>query len=383
MALVFEPTSSTFAGERVEVYRRLRDEYPVFHHREHDCWVLSRFGDVYAAAADPATFSSVAAESDVLLPMLNYLDAPRHAELRRLVTRALTPTHIASLESSIVALSDSLLDDYLGAGGGDIIAMFAAPLVSTVVGRMIGIPEEQISDFRALTDRLMLLGQQGAARDLQEVAAEIYSAFSRVLVQRQDSPSNDLISALVKVRGEGDLSDEELLGFCFLLVGGGNDTTANLIANGWVLLMSNPKAMGALTSDRTLLPGAIEEMLRLNPPAENHARTATRDITLHDMTIPKGSRVQLLWGAANLDQREFPDPDRFDILRRPNRQLAFGHGPHFCLGAPLARLEARIAFNSLLNRCSELELREEPARLRSPWAYGYERVDLYDPKDVA
>jgi cytochrome P450 len=383
MTLVFEPTSSTFASERVEVYRQLRDEHPVFHDRDHNGWLLSRFEDVYAAAADPATFSSVAAESEVLLPMLNYLDAPRHGELRRLVSRAFTPKRIASLESSIATLSDSLIDDYLGATGGDLITMFAAPLVSTIVGRMIGIPEEQIPDFRVLTDRLMVLGQQGAAQDLQDVAAEIYAAFERVLIQRQDSPSQDLISALVSVRGEGDLSDAELLGFCFLLVGGGNDTTANLIANGWVLLLSNPEAMVALKSDRTLLPGAIEEMLRFNPPAENHARTTTRDVGLHGMTIPEGSRVELLWGAANLDEREFSDPENFDIRRRSNRQLAFGHGPHFCLGAPLARLEARIAFNGLLDRCSELTLVEQPTRLLSPWACAYERVDLGAPNGAA
>jgi cytochrome P450 len=383
MTLVFEPTSSTFASERVEVYRQLRDEHPVFHDRDHNGWLLSRFEDVYAAAADPATFSSVAAESEVLLPMLNYLDAPRHGELRRLVSRAFTPKRIASLESSIATLSDSLIDDYLGATGGDLITMFAAPLVSTIVGRMIGIPEEQIPDFRVLTDRLMVLGQQGAAQDLQDVAAEIYAAFERVLTQRQDTPSQDLISALVSVRGEGDLSDAELLGFCFLLVGGGNDTTANLIANGWVLLLSNPEAMVALKSDRTLLPGAIEEMLRINPPAENHARTTTRDVGLHGMTIPEGSRVELLWGAANLDEREFSDPGSFDIRRRSNRQLAFGHGPHFCLGAPLARLEARIAFNGLLDRCSELTLVEQPTRLLSPWACAYERVDLGAPNGAA
>ncbi|MGO8862502.1 MAG: cytochrome P450 [Acidimicrobiales bacterium] len=383
MVLVFEPTSSKFATERSEIYRRLRDESPVFQDFERDTWVLSRFEDVYASAADPGTFSSVAAESDVLLPMLNYLDAPRHGELRRLVTRAFTPTRIASLEPSIITLAQDLVDEYLAAGGGDLIGSFAAPLVSTVVGRLIGIPDDQIPEFRMLTDRLLLLGQQGAAEDLQDVAAEIYAAFEGVLVARQNTLGEDLISALLKVRSEGDLSDAELLGFCFLLVGGGNDTTTNLIANGWVLLLSNLDARSALRSDRELLPGAIEEMLRLSPPAENHARSTTRDVSLHGVTIPEGSRVQLLWGAANLDEREFPDAEQFNIYRRPNRHLAFGQGPHFCLGAPLARLEARIAFHALLDRCSELELLEPPIRLSSPWACAYERVDLTPPKGAA
>jgi cytochrome P450 family 130 len=376
MTLVFEPMSPAFESERIDIYRRLRDEKPVFHDEARQTWILSRFEDVYQAATDPKTFSSVAAESDVLLPMLNFLDAPRHTELRRLVSRAFTPTRIASLEPEILSLTRQLLDDYLASGGGNLIDKFAAPLVSTIVGRMIGIPEEQIPPFRELTDRLFVLGQQGATQELQQVGTEIYAAFQQVLLQRQGSPGHDLISALVEVRQEGDLSDAELLGFCFLLVAGGNDTTANLIGNGWVLLLGNPESMTALNLDRSLLPGAIEEMLRLNPPAENHTRTTTRDVSLRGVTIPRASRVQLLWGAPNMDEREFPDPERFDIFRRPNRQLAFGHGPHFCLGAPLARLEARVAFEALLDRCREFELAEQPTRLCSPWAFGYEQVDL-------
>ena len=287
MVPVFEPTSSTFATERSEIYLRLRDERPVFLDLEHNTWVLSRFADVHAAAADPDTFSSVATESDVLLPMLNYLDAPRHAELRGVVRRAFAPTRIASLEPFIITLAQDPIDEYL-VGGGDLIGSFAAPLVATIIGRLIGIPEDQIPEFRVLTDGLLFLGQQGA----------------------------------------------------------------------------------------------VEEMLRLNPPAEN-ARTTRRDVTLHGVTSTEGSRVQLLWGAANLDKREFPDPERFNIYRRPNRHLAFGQGPHFCLGAPLARLEARIPLHALLDRCSELELLEPLTRSRSLWAYANEGVGLAPPKSAA
>jgi hypothetical protein len=382
MVPVFEPTSSTFATERSEIYRRLRDERPVFLDLEHNTWVLSRFADVYAATADPDTFSSVAAESDVLLPMLNYLDAPHHAELRGVVTRVFAPTRIASLEPFIITLAQDLIDEYL-VGGGDLIGSFAAPLVSTIIGRMIGIPEDLIPEFRMLTDGLFFLGQLGAAEELQEVAAGIYAAFGGILVARQNAPGEDLISALLKVRSEGDRSDAELLGFCFLSVGGGNDTTTNLIANGWLLLLSNLDARAAMRFDRELLPGAVEEMLRLNPPVVNHARTTRRDVTLHGVTITEGSRVQLLWDAANLDKREFPDPERFNIDRRPNRHLAFGQGPHFCLGAPLARLEARIPLHALLDRCSELELLEPPTRSRSLWAYANEGVGLAPPKSAA
>jgi hypothetical protein len=184
------------------------------------------------------------------------------------------------------------------------------------------------------------------------------------------------MSALVGVQRDGDLSDTELLGFCFLLVAGGNDTTANAIANGWLLLLEHPEAMAELANSRELLPAAVEEIVRLRPPAETHARNTTRDVELHGTLIPMGARVQFLWGAANLDEREFDRPDEFDIRRRVDRHLSFGRGSHFCLGAALARLETLLALNGLLDRCRHLGLAEPATRLPSPWAFGFERVVL-------
>jgi cytochrome P450 family 130 len=376
MSLTFDPTLASFADERVAVYRRLRDETPVLRDDIRSTYVLSRFTDVFEAVSDPVTYSSVAAEAAVLLPMLNYLDAPRHGELRRLVSRAFTPARVAGLEDSIRALVDELLDRFVAAGGGDLIADVAGPLASTVVGRLIGIPVDQLARFRHLTDQLLLAGQLGGTEHLQTIAGEIYELFAALLQVRRSAPTNDLMSGLIAVQREGGLSDEELLGFCFLLVGGGNDTTTNLVANGWHLLLTHPASLEAVTRDRSILPGAIEEMLRLRPPAESHARTVTREVVLHGVVIPSGSRVQLLWGAANLDEREFEAPDAFDIYRRPSRHLTFGHGAHFCLGAALARMEARAAFDGLLDRCQTLRLLKEPQRVPSPWAFAFERLDL-------
>jgi cytochrome P450 family 130 len=376
MTLTFDPTLASFADERQAVYRRLRDETPVLRDDIRSTYVLSRFADVFGAVSDPVTYSSVAAEANVLLPMLNYLDAPRHGELRRLVSRAFTPGRVAALENSIRELVDELLDPFISAGGGDLIAEVAGPLASTVVGRLIGIPSEQLASFRHLTDQLLLAGQLGGTERLQTIAAEIYGLFATLLEVRRSAPTNDLMSALVAVQREGGLSDEELLGFCFLLVGGGNDTTTNLVANGWHLLLTHPAQLEAVTRDRSLLPGAIEEMLRLRPPAESHARTATRDVTLHGEVIPSGSRVQLLWGAANLDEREFENPDTFDIYRHPSRHLTFGHGAHFCLGAALARMEAMAAFDGLIDRCQSLRLLQEPQRVPSAWAFAFVSLDL-------
>ena len=375
MSTVFyDPTDPTFWDRRTKVYRLLRDEHPVLHER--GVWALSRFEDVHRAVTDPVTYSSRAEEAEILLPMMNYLDDPRHAELRRLVSRGFTPVRVTGMRPLIVETVNTLLDSFVANGGGDLVGEFSGPLAATVVGRMIGIPSERIGYFRHLTDQFLPLGQSGATDALAEVAASIYGMFGEVVAARREDPGDDLISALIALQSEGSLSDEELLGFCFLLVGGGNDTTTHLIANGWVLLQDNPGQLALLQADRSLLPNAIEEMLRMEPPAENHARHVSRDVELHGTTIPAGARVQILWGAANLDEREFPDPDTFDITRQATRHLAFGFGPHYCLGAALARLEAQIAFEALLDRLGSSKLAARPQRFLSPWACAYQSVEI-------
>jgi cytochrome P450 len=245
---------------------------------------------------------------------------------------------------------------------------------------LIGIPEDRLAEFRHLTDQLLVLGSRGAMDETVTVAAQIYMGFNDLLEARRKKAEDDLMSALVAVQRDGDLSDTELLGFCFLLVAGGNDTTANAINNGWLLLLDHPAALAELAEDRELISGAVEEIVRLRPPAETHARNTTRDVELHGTVIPKGARVQFLWGAANLDDREFDNPEVFDIHRRIDRHLSFGRGAHFCLGASLARLETSLALSGMLDRCRHLELAEPVNRLPSPWAFGFERVMLRAPK---
>lgn len=377
--VTFDPTSDAFWSRRPEVYRALRDKAPVLHDQARDVYVLSRFEDVHRAVSDPVVFSSRASEADVLLPMLNYLDAPRHTELRRLVSRGFTPARVAAMRVHVVQVVDGLMDRFVAAGGGDLIGDFSGPLASTVVGGLIGVPDGMLGEFRRLTDTFLELGQAGGTGELEKVAMEIYGLFAEIIAVRRTERQDDLISLLLEVQDAGGISEEEILGFCFLLVGGGNDTTTNLIANGWVLLLDHPDQLALLREDRMLLPAAIDEMLRLEPPAESHARTTTEAVTLHGVTMMPASRVQLLWGAANRDDREFPDPDRFDVRRRPNRHLSFGHGAHYCLGSALARLEAEAAFTALLDRCVPSELVERPSRVLSPWACTYERVELRLP----
>lgn len=377
MTRVYDVFDPAFHQDPFPVYARLRDEFPVYRDEQYGFYALSRFADVFAAATDAATFSSYAVESEALLPQLNFLDGIRHRDMRALVSRGFTPRRVAELEPLVAKVVDDLLNDIQANGGGDLVTDLGAPLASRVVGALIGIPDERLEEFRHWTEELTTLGQTGEIDRLQQVATAIYSLFGDLLAERRAQPTDDLMSALIAASIDGTrLTEDEILGFCFLLVSGGNDTTMHLVATGAVHLAENPDVRARLVSEPARLPDAIEEMLRLDPPAQLHARTTTRDVELHGVTIPADSRVMLLWGAANRDEREFPDPDRFDIDRASTRHLGFGVGPHFCLGASLARLEARAAFAELLRRAPDFALVEPPLRLQSPWARGFVNVNV-------
>ncbi len=196
--------------------------------------------------------------------------------------------------------------------------------------------------------------------------------------QRRREPSDDLISALLAVGADGGepLGDDEILGFCYLLLVGGNDTTTNLIGNGMDLLARHPQQRASLVADPSLIPGAVEEMLRREPPTQTSARQSTEDLHLHGEVIPAGMRVLLLWGAANLDEREFEEPLTFDISRKAERHLSLGQGAHFCMGSALARMEAKVAFEELLACMPEFDVTARPERIRSAWAWGFESLEV-------
>ena len=243
------------------------------------------------------------------------------------------------------------------------------------MGELIGIPAEMLAECRAITDAVMRIeGPEGNASPVERADA----VFGTLIEARRDDPGDDLISALLRVGSEGGepLGTEEILGFCYLLLIGGNDTTTNLIGNGMELLARHPDQRAELVADPSLIPGAIEEMLRREPPTQTSARQSTREIELHGDRIPADTRILLHWGAANLDEREFDQPLQFDIHRRADRQLSLGHGAHFCMGAALARLEARVAFEELLARLPEFDVVEPPERIRSAWAWGFESLRL-------
>jgi cytochrome P450 len=371
----YDPMAPGFGVEIWDVYRVLRDEWPVYYDQARDEYALSRFDDVLRAAHDHATFSSVVAEAGLLLPMLNFIDQPRHTALRALVSRAFTPRRVAQLEDHIRQVARDLIDQIVRRDEREceFHHEFAAILPSVVIASMIGVPDEHVADFREWSAAFIAVDPEGFA----EPAAKVYGLFAELLAERRGAPSSDLMTALIQAEVDGEkLSDDDLLGFCFLLMVGGIDTTTNLLGSGIILLATHPDQRALLLADPSRWPGAIEEINRIESPTQSLPRTALRDVELQGVTIPNGARVSLLWGAANHDEREFPEPERFDVIRSFARHLAFGHGIHYCLGANLARLEARVAFEEWHAAFPAYELAAEPTRLASRVARGHTRIPL-------
>jgi len=376
---VYDPFAPDFHERAHEVYRRLRDDFPVYHHPVRDFWAISRFEDVWAAASEPDRFDvGGIEEAQTLLPMLNYLDSPRHERLRGLVSRAFTPRRIDEMEPRVRAIARELLSNLQAGGACELVEAYTTPLPGRVIAEMIGVPADRRETFLHWT-RQMLVGDPDKTieENIREPSEHIYAEFAKLLEERRASRRDDLMSALLDAEIDGvRLSDPEIQGFCYQLIVAGNDTTTSLIGNGVALLAQHPDQYALLHREPHRIPAAVEEMLRFESPAQALPRSAARDVALHGRTIPRGARVLLVWAAANRDEREFDEPDRFDVTRPIRRHLALGHGIHFCLGASLARLEARVAFEELLAFAPTLELDEEPRWIPSHWARAHPALDV-------
>ena len=371
---VYDPSTSAFQQQLWDVYRTLRDEHPVYFDPAKNQYALSRFDDVWRAVNDWQTFSSIVEEAENFLPQMIYMDPQRHTRLRALVSRAFTPKRVAEVEPIVRTTTHELLDRIAERGGCELQHDYAAVLPSVVIARMIGVPNEHVDTFRSWTESFLEV--QGP-QDYLDALKKCYELFAELLAERRRRPGEDLMSALLAAEVDGQrLSEEELLGFCFLLILAGNDTTSSLIGNGIVLLARNPEQRAMLGRDPALWPGAIEEMNRIESPVQALPRTARRDTNFHGTRIPAGSRVMLIWGAANHDEREFSEPERFDVTRTITRHLAFGHGIHHCLGANLARLEARIALEAWHARFPDYDLDGQPHRITSIWARAFSRIPV-------
>jgi cytochrome P450 len=339
------------------VYEQLRAESPVLHvPPPFNGWMVFDYETVKWIMTDHASFSS-----RIPAPNFSFIftDPPEHTRLRTLISSAFTPRVIADLEPAIREISRELLDSAIAAGGMDFAADFSAPLAMRVIAGMLGIATEDWPRYKRWNDKILGLtftrsgGEQAqqAMRDFHEVTGEMSAYLAETVIARRKSRNSDLLTRLLEAEVDGArLTHEEILAFFRLLMFAGQETTTNLLNNAVLCFLEHPDQLSRLRQAPQLLPSAIEEVLRYRSPFQWMMRTSLRAVEVHGTAIPKGAFVLPVVGAANRDPQRFPHPDRFDIARDPNRHVAFGHGIHFCLGAALARLEARIALSDLLSR---------------------------------
>lgn len=333
-----------FHHDPFPTYRILRDDHPVFFDEARGAYMLTRYADVRDAARDHVRFSSAATRSEVF-DRITRMDPPEHDVWRALLAARFRPRRVATIEPDVRRTARELLDAGRRDGRLEVVEHFAAPIPSTTIGDLIGLD-------RALHMRCHELSEISIAGGPDEAAAanhEIYEMFEPVISARRGEPADDLISALLSAEVDGRaLTHEQLLGYLLHLVVAGNDTTANLIGTGIVHLARDVDLRARLVADPSLIPAFVEELLRFDGPVHMLYRTTAVPVELHGVVIPAGAVVELYWGAANRDERNFTHPDAFVMGRPEAGHVGFGHGVHFCLGSHLARLEARVAFEELL-----------------------------------
>jgi cytochrome P450 len=390
--LSWDPFDTEIDTAPYEVWRRLRDEAPVYRNERFGFFALSRFDDVDRASRDPATFSS--AHGTVLELMtdepypdapLIFLDPPEHTRLRALVSRAFTPRRVNELEDRIRELCADFLDRQVGRDGFDYVQDFAARLPSLVISSLFGVPLAEQDDVRRLIDTMFTIepGVGTMNPTALQATADLNTYFARLLEERRARPTDDMLSALNAAELRLDdgtvrrLSTAEAALFAVMLVSAGTETVARLLGSAAVTLAAHPGQRADLAADQSLIANAIEELLRYEAPSPVQARYVTSPVELHGVTIPAGSKVLLLTGSAGRDERQYPDAERFDVRRQFTTHLSFGYGVHFCLGAALARLESRIALEETLRRFPEWQVDHERAvRLHTSTVRGYSSVPI-------
>lgn len=374
--LVYDPYDYAIDADPYPVWRRLRDEAPLYWNEEHGFYALSRFADVLAAHLDHETFSS--ARNTVLElidlpfepPPMIFMDPPEHTAMRKLVSRAFTPRRVAALESRIRELCAQYLDPYRDGTPFDYVGDFAGRLPVMVISSLLGIPEADQDQVRVWSDEMLHreLGESAPGPSALEASARLTGYFQGQVDERRANPRDDLMSDLVHAEldtpdGARPLTDAELHIFYGLLSAAGNETVARFLGWAAVSLARFPDERARLVADPGLIPNGVEEILRYEAPSPIQARTTTRDVERHGQVVPEGSKVALLNGAADRDERQFEDPDRLDVGREIDRHLAFGYGGHFCIGAGLARLEGRLALEETLARFPEWDVDEAGVEL--------------------
>jgi len=387
--MLYDPRQPATTADPYAPFAALRTADPVHWSPVLRGWVLTRYSDVRAALFDPKLSADRITPFAATLPPARreqlsglerlltrwavFVDPPAHTRLRGLINKAFTPRAIASLRGMIRQTVDRLIDDFTaGMAAGDerrvdLIAAFSYPLPALVIARILGVPDEDIVLFKGWSDDLAaFVGSAQTTPDKYDRAARgaaEMDAYFRAIVRQRRSMTHqaDVIGALVAAEEAGrTLSEDELVATAVFVLFAGHETTANLIGNGMIALIEQPEAMALLRARPDIIESAIEELLRIDSPAASVTRVARTEMVLHGKTIRAGDRLFLMINAANRDPAVFPEPDRLKLDRDPNPHIAFGYGPHYCIGAPLARLEGEIAFTRLLERLVDLRIAEQP-----------------------
>ena len=372
----YDPYDVEINADPYPVFRRLRDEAPLYYNEQHDFYAVSRYDDVEAGLVDAATYiSSRGAILELIkanLPLpagtLIFEDPPLHSIHRSLLSRVFTPKKMAALEPTVRAFCARCLDPLVGTGRFDVVADLGALMPMRTIGLLLGIPEQDQASIRDHVDAT-LRTEAGRPMSSSVDIALSGELFADYIDWRAEHPSDDLMTELLQAEFEDEtgtirrLSREEILTYVTVIAGAGNETTTRLIGWAGKVLAEHPNARHELVADRSLIPNAVEELLRYESPAPHVGRYVARDVDLYGQTVPRGSVMLFLVGSANRDDRRFDDPDRFDIHRRIAQQLTFGYGIHFCLGAALARLEGRVALDEVLTRFPDWQVDWGRARL--------------------
>lgn len=373
----YDPYDVGINANPYPVYRRLREEAPLYYNQPYDFYAVSRFDDVEAGLRDRETFISGRGaileliKANIQFPpgVLIFEDPPIHTIHRSLLSRMFTPRKVAALEPKIREFCARSLDPLVGTGRFDFVADLGAQMPMRTISMLLGIPEEDQESVRDAVDANL---RTEAGKPMKYVQGSISGEmFAEYIDWRAEHPSDDIMTELLRAEFEDEtgtmrrLTRQEILTYLTVVAGAGNETTGRLIGWAGKVLAEHPDQRRQLVADFSLIPNAIEELLRYEPPGPHVARYVTRDVTLYGQTVPRGSVLIFLIGAANRDDRRFPDGDRFDIRRQVGQHLSFGHGGHFCLGAALARLEGRVALEEILRRFPEWEVDWSGARLAS------------------
>jgi cytochrome P450 len=374
--LYYDPYDVDINADPYPVFKQLRDESPLYYNENYDFFALSRFADVAAALADAKRFTSgrggilelIKANVEMPPGTLIFEDPPLHTIHRSLLSRVFTPRRVAALEPKIREFCGYSLDPLIGAGGFDFISDLGAQMPMRVIGMLIGIPDADQDAIRRMADDALRTeaGQPMEVPDAPTFGSEMFAEY---IDWRIEHPSDDLMSDLLLAEFEDENGDtrrltrDEALLYTTVVAGAGNETTTRLIGWAGKVLAEHPDQRRELVADRSLIPNAIDELLRYESPAPHIGRYSPEEVELYDCTVPAGAAMLLLGGAGNRDERHFDQPDRFDIHRKVGQHLTFGYGIHYCLGAALARLEGRIALDEVLSRYAEWEVDWDGAKL--------------------